>query len=276
MMSRISVWIGYPNVPRYLTTLAAAEQLYDALYQWNKTGHLEVTSISLDFFRDFSATISTGIYQSSSDTYQSITSSIRNYADGYLRIVQLYTPPNGALSEQFSRDDGTPRSAADLTWSYASFLTAVARHAGHVPTSWGESTELLVPSICTATSATGTYAPAIPDSPCNKPAPTTVSLTFNALKPTIYGQNIFLTGSFPQLGLFDESQAVPLSANTYSGSNPRWYGTVKITAGTSFRYRYYLQEADGTVRAENGQDRTYRVPIGDCNGCVWVFDTYRG
>jgi len=41
--------------PWYLNTLAAAEQLYDALYTWNMQGYIIVTSTSLAFFKDFSS-----------------------------------------------------------------------------------------------------------------------------------------------------------------------------------------------------------------------------
>lgn len=46
--------------PWYLNTLAAAEQLYDALYTWNKQGYITVTSTSLAFFKDFSSSITAG------------------------------------------------------------------------------------------------------------------------------------------------------------------------------------------------------------------------
>lgn len=56
-----------------------------------------------------------------------------------------YTPVNGSLAEQFERNTGTPLSAADLTWSYASALTAFAARDGVVPTSWGAQ-GLTIPS----------------------------------------------------------------------------------------------------------------------------------
>jgi glucoamylase len=46
--------------PWYLNTLAAAEQLYDALYTWNKQGYITVTSTSLAFFQDFSSSVTAG------------------------------------------------------------------------------------------------------------------------------------------------------------------------------------------------------------------------
>ena len=103
--------------PWYINTLAAAELLYDALYQWQRLGTLTVTSTSLAFFRDFSPSIAIGTYSSSSTTYFTLTTAVRNYADGYMSIVEKYTPSDGGLAEQYSRADGTPLSAGDLTWS---------------------------------------------------------------------------------------------------------------------------------------------------------------
>lgn len=42
-----------------------------------------------------------------------------------LAAVRAVTPADGAMAEQADRDTGAPRSARDLTWSYAAFLTAL-------------------------------------------------------------------------------------------------------------------------------------------------------
>ncbi|KAJ5444026.1 Glycoside hydrolasefamily 13 [Penicillium daleae] len=144
--------------PWYLATLAAAEQLYNALYQWKTQGSLSITQTSLPFFQDLVSSAATGNYSSSSSTYTSVTSAVKEYADGFVSIVQQYTPSNGSLAEQFTRDNGTPTSARDLTWSYAAFLTAASRRDGTVPASWGASTANEVPTQCQGGSATGSYA----------------------------------------------------------------------------------------------------------------------
>lgn len=143
---------------RYLTTLAAAEQLYDALYQWDKQGSIDITNVSLPFFTDLVNNTQAGSFASSSAEYESITSAVKAYADGFVGIVQAYTPSDGALAEQFSRDSGDPASATFLTWSFASFLTTVARRNGQVPLSWGSSTASEVPSQCSGETVAGTYA----------------------------------------------------------------------------------------------------------------------
>ena len=143
---------------RYLATLAAAELLYDALYQWDTKGSLTIDETALPFFTDLDSTAAAGTYTANSTEYMSLTAAVKTYADGFVSIVQKYTPTDGSLAEQFGRDNGAPLSAVDLTWSYASFLTATDRRNGAVPPSWGESAGNQVPTTCSGDSATGTYA----------------------------------------------------------------------------------------------------------------------
>jgi glucoamylase len=73
--------------PWYLATSAAAEQLYDAIYQWNKIGSIDITSASLPFFTDVYPSAAVGTYASGSSTFSAIISAVKTYADGYLSIV---------------------------------------------------------------------------------------------------------------------------------------------------------------------------------------------
>ena len=138
--------VYYNGNPWYISTAAVAEQIYDALYQWNKIGSITVTSVSLAFFQDFQSSITTGTYKSGSSTYNSLSSAIKTYADGFMTIFQQYTPTNGSISEQFDRNTGAQLSAYDLTWSFAAFLTAGNARANTFPASWGESSANTVPS----------------------------------------------------------------------------------------------------------------------------------
>jgi glucoamylase len=153
----IYVALDFANISRYLTTLAAAEQLYDALYQWKQLGSLEITEISLPFFKDLVSSAAAGKYPSSSETYTSITAAVKKYADGFVAVVKEHTPSDGSLAEQYTRDNGSPASAKDLTWSYAALLSAARREAGTVPPTWGASTANKVPSKCEGSSAKGSY-----------------------------------------------------------------------------------------------------------------------
>lgn len=161
-IGRYSEDIYYNGNPWYLCTLAAAEQLYDALYTWSKQGSLTVTPVSLKFFQDFDSSIKPDTYKFSSDTFRRLTEAIKEYADGFVSVVQKYTPSNGSLSEQFHRDTGLQTSAVDLTWSYAAFLSAVDRRKGIIPRSWNATKALSSSSSssCSRTTVKGKYASA--------------------------------------------------------------------------------------------------------------------
>jgi glucoamylase len=154
--------------PWYLSTFAVAEQLYDSLLTWEFVGAINVTSTSLDFFRQFAPSISPSTYPSNSSQYSQLASAVKAFADGFVEIAANYTPSDGGLAEQFDKSTGKPLSAVDLTWSYASVLTAAAAHAGIKPASWG-ATGLIVPSVC------------VPN-----PGPQ-VSVTFNVNATTQFG-----------------------------------------------------------------------------------------
>lgn len=83
---------------RYLNTFAAAEQLYDAIYQWNKQGSISITSISLPFFKDIYSSAAVGTYASSSSTFEAISNAAMTYADSYM---------SNAVSRAISFDDRT-------------------------------------------------------------------------------------------------------------------------------------------------------------------------
>lgn len=295
--------------PWYLNTLAAAEVLYDALYTWNKQGSITVTSVSLSFFKDFLSSVTAGTYASSTSTYSTLYNAISTYADGYMNVVATYAQSNGSLSEQFSKSNGQPLSAYDLTWSYAAFLTAVARRAKVVPYSWGESSASSVPAVCSATSATGTYStatntawptsqtpissatttgstsPTSSSSSSSKTstssstssscaAATSVAVTFDELVTTTYGETIKIAGSVSQLGDWDTDNAVALSASQYTSSNPLWDGTVTFQAGEVIQYKYINVATNGDVTWEADPNHTYTVPA-TCETAVTIHDSWQ-
>jgi glucoamylase len=175
--------------PWFLCTLAVAEQLYDALIVWKKQGSLNVTSVSLPFFQSLYSSAAVGSYSSSSTAFTSITSAVQvsflnydmrrrliarmqTFADGFVAIVAKHTPANGSLSEQFDKSTGVELSAADLTWSYASAVTAFEARAGVIPASWG------------ALSASSSVSCSVPGGGGSSG---TVAVTFNVQATTVYG-----------------------------------------------------------------------------------------
>ncbi|KAN0087496.1 carbohydrate-binding module family 20 protein [Tylopilus felleus] len=219
--------------PWYLTTFAVAEQLYDALIVWNNQGSLTVTSTSLGFFQQFNTSLTTGTYTSSSSTFTSLTTAIKNFADGFIAIGAQYTPSSGALSEQYSRSNGSPLSAIDLTWSYASALTVFEARAGRTSASWGAQ-GLSVSSSCLTSNAP------------------TVSVEFNINVTTDLGENIYLTGSVSALTDWGTSNPILLSSANY----PIWSTTVNLPANTEIQYKY-ISIYNGQVTWESDPDNEF-------------------
>ncbi|EDR13753.1 glycoside hydrolase family 15 protein [Laccaria bicolor S238N-H82] len=235
--------------PWYLTTAAVAEQLYDALIVWKAQGSIEVTSTSLAFFRQLSPSVVTGTYSSSTSTFTTLINAVQTFADGFLAINAKYTPPNGGLAEQYSKIDGTPLSAVDLTWSYASALTAFAARKGVVPASWGAK-DLAVPSICRAN--TGPIA----------------EVTFNVYATTQFGETIFLTGSVDALQNWSPDKALALSSANY----PTWSVTVAVPANTNIEYKY-IRKFNGQVVWESDPNNAFTSP--GSGQSVTLGDTWR-
>ncbi|KAG9223428.1 glycoside hydrolase family 13 protein [Pleurotus ostreatus PC15] len=83
----------------------------------------------------------------------------------------------------------------------------------------------------------------------------TVAVTFEETATTTLGENIYLVGSIPQLGVWVPEAAILLSAATY----PVWRVTVNIPAGTSFTYKFIRKETDGGVVWESDPNRQLTV-----------------
>ncbi|KAK0634696.1 glucan 1, 4-alpha-glucosidase [Bombardia bombarda] len=282
-VGRYSEDVYYNGNPWYLATLAAGEQLYDSLIVWKQQGSVTVTSVSLAFFKDLVPSIAVGTYASGSSTYTSILSAVQTYADGYVNIVATRAQSNGGMPEQFDRNSGSPLSAADLTWSYAAFLSAAARRAGSVPYSWNAASGKTLPSSCSGLQVAGSYTSAtntafptsqtpgtgIPPT-ATTTAPTTtatgctpateVIVTFNELATTSYGQTIKIVGNIAALGNWSPSGAVALSASGYTSSNPLWSVSIILPAGQTISYKYINVGSDGSVKWESDPNRSYTVP----------------
>ncbi|KAG8740241.1 hypothetical protein FRC10_004581 [Ceratobasidium sp. 414] len=103
--------------PWYISTFAAAEQLYDAVYQWRYAGEITITSLSLPFFQQLRPTARVGTFKRSDTEFEKLVSGVLKYADEFSLISKEYIPADGSMSEQFDRDTGEPTSAFRLSAS---------------------------------------------------------------------------------------------------------------------------------------------------------------
>ena len=100
-------------------------------------------------------------------------------------------------------------------------------------------------------------------------------MTFNERRATSFGQTVYIVGSIPQLGNWNAASAVALSATKYTNSDPLWFASIALPAGTAVEYKYLIKGSDGNVVVwESDPDRKYTVPA-NCAGTASQSDTWR-
>lgn len=106
--------------------------MYNAASEYNGAGEICVTNISQPFFDYFApeARLQAGkAYSKRSAQYQKAIGSLQGWGDAFMRRIKFYTPADGHLTEEYDRNTGQAVGVADLTWSYASVLTAAFARA---------------------------------------------------------------------------------------------------------------------------------------------------
>ncbi len=123
--------IGGGN-PWYLCTAAFAQYMYATADEYSTTRSISVTKVSKPFWDYFApqAKLQAGkTYKSGNKQFLQAISGLTGWGEAFMRTVKHYTPSDGRLAEEIDRDSGAPQGAADLTWSYASVLTAAFARA---------------------------------------------------------------------------------------------------------------------------------------------------
>ena len=127
-----------PADARIHATLARLEALFDARYGINRQRPAFTAPAMGRYAEDvyfsggayyFSTLAAAELCFLSAEAFAAAPVRARDWlahGDGFLRTVRRFTPPDGALSEQFDRDSGAQTSARHLTWSYAAFISALA------------------------------------------------------------------------------------------------------------------------------------------------------
>ncbi|KAI9457415.1 Six-hairpin glycosidase-like protein [Russula earlei] len=122
---------------QYFASFNVAEQIYDALITWDIIGKLDVTKVSLEFFRQFDKTIKVGTYLKHSITYRELTSSLKLTADNTIRSLAKRTPPDLILPLTMNKTSGEPMTIArGALRSQVAVLGARGAYNGVIPPSW--------------------------------------------------------------------------------------------------------------------------------------------
>lgn len=115
-----------------ISTDGFAQLYYMAALQFLQKGQIPIDSVDLPFFQDLlsgdpaGATLTAGTtLQAGQPLFDKVILALKAGGDQYLECVQFHANPDGSLSEQMNKDNGYMMSANDLTWNYASLLSAL-------------------------------------------------------------------------------------------------------------------------------------------------------
>ena len=115
-----------------LSLVASAPYFWTASAEYTAAENISVSNTSLSFFDYFAPDAGVkagGTYVIDSQEFSKVIDSLNGWGDAFMRTVKYYTPSDGSLAEEYDRDDGAPQGCVDLTWSYASIVTAAIQRA---------------------------------------------------------------------------------------------------------------------------------------------------
>lgn len=117
--------------PWFISTATASEVLFKLVYYlYFHHNDLVITKDQYAFYASF-ISLDTEIEAEqivlpfNSDAFIETTLSLMKYADSFLKVIQKHVDENGHMSEQFNKYTGFMEGAENLTWSYASFWSAM-------------------------------------------------------------------------------------------------------------------------------------------------------
>lgn len=120
---------SYGN-PWYLSTAAFAEYFYNVANDFKEQGSITINDHTSPFWKYYAPNVEVeGTITKDSEDFNKLIDALSGWGDAYIRTIKHYAGEDGHLSEQFDRETGVPRGATDLTWSYASLLTAAFARA---------------------------------------------------------------------------------------------------------------------------------------------------
>lgn len=118
-----------------------------------------------------------------------------------------------------------------------------------------------IPSNASAYSIPVTSSAPVPTCGVADIVKTTFVATYSA---TAAGQNVYVVGSIAELGSWKPSAAVLLHSDDTSVAWASYTAAVNIAAGTSFEYKYIVQDADGRETWECCENRVGSIAAGTC------------
>ncbi|MBA4175895.1 MAG: alpha-amylase, partial [Leptothrix sp. (in: Bacteria)] len=84
-----------------------------------------------------------------------------------------------------------------------------------------------------------------------------VQVNFKVDATTVFGQNVYVVGSIPELGSWDPAKAPEAMMNP---NYPQWFLPVSVPKGTLFEFKFIKKDSNGVVTWEGGNNRVFTSP----------------
>jgi len=123
--------------PQFFASYNSAEQLYDALITWDKIGYIDVTPVSLKFWKQFDSRVSVKQYKKGSKGYKELTDYARSWANKIVLQLVKATPQDHVLVECIDKETGGPYGPRGMIRSLAAALGVMDAYNGMAPPNWG-------------------------------------------------------------------------------------------------------------------------------------------
>jgi glucoamylase len=127
--------------PRMHATLARLEALFDGEYAINRNRGAARGPAMGRYAGDvyysggayYFSTLAAAEFCFRAAAQSSAMKQLTDRGDAFLETIRAYTPASGELSEQFDQHTGVQRSAQQLAWSYAAFITCTHARRQVIP-----------------------------------------------------------------------------------------------------------------------------------------------
>ncbi|KAN0138299.1 glycoside hydrolase family 15 protein [Lactarius tabidus] len=127
--------------PQFFSSLNSAEQLYDALITWDMVGYIEVTPVSLKFWKLFDDNIAVTTYRKGTPGYKVLTDHVRKWVNKIVLQLAKATPDDYVLVECIDKETGGPYGPRGMIRSLAAALGVIDAYKGLIPPNWGHDLE---------------------------------------------------------------------------------------------------------------------------------------
>jgi len=98
-----------------------------------------------------------------------------------------------------------------------------------------------------------------------------VQVIFKVNANTVFGENVHIVGSLPELGSWDPAKSTEAMMTP---NYPEWFLPVSVPAGTTFEFKFIKKDANGNVVWESGGNRIFTStssPSGAVDTPVYTF-----